>query len=245
MENKFQEYSHKNTHFYYSDIPLLLESAIKNINHKDFTLLDLGCGDGRWLYVLQQRGLLTRAKEVVGVDLSPVRIKIVKRNIKSVKTIISDACSVKELKNKSFDFVICSNLIEHVKNDELLLSEIKRVLKDDGVVYFSSVIKKWYGTYIYKVDGKSRLDPTHLREYSSKKQFLELLRRMNFIPIKFKITPLKHSVFVFILKITIRLNLMKPDRRFFLKHSILNKIHKMSMLPIMGYQSIEVFAKHQ
>ena len=40
-------------------------------------------------------------------------------------------------KSNSFDFVFCSSLIEHIKNPDLLLREIKRVLKKNGLCYLS------------------------------------------------------------------------------------------------------------
>ena len=35
-------------------------------------------------------------------------------------------------KNKSFDVIFCSHVLEHVKSEEKSLDEMNRVLKDDG-----------------------------------------------------------------------------------------------------------------
>jgi len=40
-------------------------------------------------------------------------------------------------KAQSFDFVFCSSLIEHIKNPDYLIKEIKRILKDRGLCYLS------------------------------------------------------------------------------------------------------------
>ena len=74
----------------------------------------------------------------------------------------------KKSENEIFDVVISSQVIEHVSDDNELLKEIGRLLKSDGIAYISTVIKKWYGFYIYRNGGKFRLDPTHVKEYPSK-----------------------------------------------------------------------------
>ena len=44
----------------------------------------------------------------------------------------ADLCNL-EFKDDSFDFVFASHVLEHIKDDELALAEIKRVLKSYGV----------------------------------------------------------------------------------------------------------------
>ena len=41
--------------------------------------------------------------------------------------------------------------IEHVPSDHALLREIRRLLKEDGWVYISSVIRKHYVFWLYSV----------------------------------------------------------------------------------------------
>jgi ubiquinone/menaquinone biosynthesis C-methylase UbiE len=41
------------------------------------------------------------------------------------------------LKGNSVDFIFCSSLIEHIQDQNKLVSEIKRVLKPDGICYLS------------------------------------------------------------------------------------------------------------
>ena len=62
--------------------------------------------------------------EIIGVDIYRARIERLKSNLPFVRGIVSDALNVKELPSHSFDFVICSQLIEHVEDDGALLLEI-------------------------------------------------------------------------------------------------------------------------
>ncbi|MFZ4663025.1 MAG: class I SAM-dependent methyltransferase [Caldilineaceae bacterium] len=79
-------------------------------------VLDVGCGDGpyhRWLPI---------TATVVGIDIYPGRGV----NILSVPE------QPWPLQSASFDTVLCTQVLEHVTNVDLLLQEIKRVLKPGG-----------------------------------------------------------------------------------------------------------------
>jgi len=138
-DNLFLDYSRKHVHFYDESIPVLLErglSLVTKCRETKPALLDLGCGDGRLLFALYRKGILTNFACIVGVDISKERIERLRKELPFIKGIISDALNVKELPICSFDFIICLQLIEHVKDDHALVSEIKRLLKDGGLRMF-------------------------------------------------------------------------------------------------------------
>ena len=166
----FDKYSKEHIHFYGGSMRKLLVDLVDKLTPK--SLADFGCGDGAILFGLQRKGLLNRANSVIAIDLSETRLERVKKNIANVETICSDVCDVKQLKDNQLDLVICSQVIEHVDDDKKLLDEIYRVLKSGGYLYISSVVKRWYGWYFYRCNGKWALDPTHLREYSSSQNFV-------------------------------------------------------------------------
>lgn len=240
----FKNYSERHIHFYDLEIPDLLEKAVKSKNSRDFSVVDLGCGDGSLLFSLQKRGLFSNAEKIVGVDLSPERIKNLRENVKNVIGIASDACNVKELENEVFDVVISSQLIEHLPNDIDLLQEIRRLLKRDGVAYISSVIKKRYGFYIYRSKRGFRLDPTHVREYSSKEVFLNLLERSRLKTLKYRIKIVKYPLSDLIIRAFIKMGLIKPfdARNIYMENKWMISIRKL-IIPIFGYYTIEVMCK--
>jgi len=149
-DNLFQSYSKMHVHFYGEDVSRLLESALTLVNNhvKKFSMLDLGCGDGRLVFALYEKGLLENAEEIVGVDISKDRIERLKTNLPFVKGIVADALDLKQLSDFSFDFVTCAQLIEHVENGQALVSETRRLLKHENFVYISSVTKL-SGVYVY------------------------------------------------------------------------------------------------
>lgn len=135
-ERDFRSYSAFHVHFYDYEVPRLLEWGLLEKSRKGrFSILDLGCGDGRLLFSLQFQGLLKNVDRVVGVDISETRVRRLVENVSGVMGLVSDACKVEGLDDGSFDVVICSQLIEHVPNEHALLREIRRLLKDDGYIY--------------------------------------------------------------------------------------------------------------
>tara|TARA_B100000315_G_C14171536_1_gene404788 strand:- start:138 stop:590 length:453 start_codon:yes stop_codon:yes gene_type:complete len=90
-----------------------------------------------------------------------------------------DVCQT-QLPDASIDFLISTQVIEHVQNDSDMVSEIHRILAPNGTVYLSTVFKRWYGWYFYRCNGKWTLDPTHLREYTHDDQLLDILKKRGF-----------------------------------------------------------------
>lgn len=103
-------------------------------------VLDLGCGDGIISLGLATR---TRAKSVIGLDLEPVDTAFLaeqaRRNGVDIKLPhltfgVSDESGL-PLPEDSVDVVITWSVFEHVSDVPKLLSEIRRVLVKDGLLF--------------------------------------------------------------------------------------------------------------
>ena len=95
-------------------------------------ILDLGCGNGVSSRLLNQAGF-----EVVGTDISPLFLDDA-RKWENPK-LRYEVCDVLELPyaDESYD-VICSNeLVEHLPDVETALSEMVRVVCQDGMIVIS------------------------------------------------------------------------------------------------------------
>jgi len=243
LKKKWEHYS---VHFYSTQVAALLKTAVEKVAKKRdrFDILDLGCGDGRMLFGLQQEGVLRQAGNITGVDISEVRINRLKQNIQRAVGIISDACSVTEMKDKSFDMIICSQVIEHVPNDALLVKEIVRLLRPDGYAYISSVVKRKYGLWIYRNRGKFRVDPTHVREYESTEEFTRLLKSNGLMPEEVVLVPIKYSISEIIIRLLILLNIYRSDNvsDIFRRHSFVNSLRRIS-IPVPGYSVVEAVCR--
>jgi 2-polyprenyl-3-methyl-5-hydroxy-6-metoxy-1,4-benzoquinol methylase len=244
QKNSFLNYSTEHVHFYGTDIPRLLEMGLTLTTKslKEFNLLDLGCGDGGLIFALHHKGFLANAGKIVGVDISKKRIERLQNNLRFVKGIVADALDVRQLPSRSFDFVVCAQLIEHVENDRALVREIGRLLKHGGFAFVSSVIKKWWGFYIYFNHGSFRLDPTHVREYASKQELLDVFAHEELEIVKVQTEPVRFPIADALVRMSIRVGLMQPDAEFYQTHKGLNRLRRLKM-EVPGYQIVEVLAK--
>ena len=170
-----EEYA-KRTQFYAEVVPPLLRDLLGGAQWD--SCLDLGCGDGSLLYALNKQGYLT-GKSVYAVDISQARLDQVKQINPDIMCLRSDACQT-QLQGGSIDFLISTQVIEHVEEDADMVREIRRILARNGTVYLSTIFKKWYGWYFYRCNGRWTIDPTHLREYTQDRQLLDIFRRYDF-----------------------------------------------------------------
>ena len=91
---------------------------------KDFTILDVGCGNG------QISEYFMHKNTVYGVDVED------KRNDTASEfqfSLIED--EILPFEEDTFDIVVSHHVIEHVNDQSKHLSEINRVLKNNGCVY--------------------------------------------------------------------------------------------------------------
>jgi SAM-dependent methyltransferase len=87
--------------------------------------LDLGCGDGR-LSALLDAGSLTVA------DVSAVALERARRRLPEARVVELDPDAPLPLGDGAFDLVLCAETLEHVRDVQLFLSEIRRVLQPRG-----------------------------------------------------------------------------------------------------------------
>ncbi len=94
------------------------------------SVLDVGCGLGQLTYALKRRGLQAR-----GIDLSQRAVQFGRRILEEmgsqVQIDLGDALDI-PYPQGTFDAVVSCDVIEHVPEQRLFLSEIYRALKPGG-----------------------------------------------------------------------------------------------------------------
>jgi ubiquinone/menaquinone biosynthesis C-methylase UbiE len=130
------------------------------------TVADVGCGAN----LIYDEALIELGKHVVGVDFTFSFLKLAPANT-SVSLIQGDATAL-PFPAEAFDAVICSETVEHIPNDLMVVNELARVLRKRGLLFFT-VPNLWNAARIIqmvkKLDPKVRLMTGHLREYSLEK----------------------------------------------------------------------------
>jgi SAM-dependent methyltransferase len=158
-------FNSENTNWWYvvrrKLITQILYSVPKNLNQK---ILDIGCGTGRNLVLLSQFG------NPFGIDIAPEAINFCqKRHLKNVYLVKNDRYPFPD---KFFDLVTCFDVLEHVKDERTILSEINRVLKVDGhlIILVPAAPILW---------GRLDTDSHHYRRYT-KINLAEMLEENGF-----------------------------------------------------------------
>jgi len=100
--------------------------------------LDVGCSSGV---------ITTYAaryfKRVTGLDYDTIGLKLVTEEQKKESLYIRGDAMQLPFDDDSFDAIICAQVYEHVPNDLRLFAEIERVLRPNGMVFFSGPNKAY------------------------------------------------------------------------------------------------------
>lgn len=131
-------------------------------------LLDVGCCDGVLLYLAAQKNIVK--SELHGIDISETTTTFARQKLlefPQLKTYV-EVCDAHKInkENDYFDCVVCGETLEHVKNDMVVIGEIYRVLKINGVLLAS-------------VPRDGHLSKEHIRLYN-KKSFNKLIECVGF-----------------------------------------------------------------
>jgi len=126
---------------------------------KGQSVLDIGSGFGHGAALMDANG----AKQVITFDLDKIKIRKVHgiySNSVNINLFVMDAQRI-GLKDHSIQMITCFEVIEHVPEPNLLLSEIQRILRGDGILFLTTPNKK-----IRLLPFQRPWNPEHLREYS-------------------------------------------------------------------------------
>jgi SAM-dependent methyltransferase len=87
--------------------------------------LDVGCGDGRLTAELDTASL-------TAADVSAVALERAAARLPGARLLELDPDAPVPLEDAAFDLVLCAETVEHVRDVQLFLSEIRRVLRPGG-----------------------------------------------------------------------------------------------------------------
>lgn len=107
---------------------------------KDKDVLDIASGEGYGSHILAQV-----ARHVAGVDISPEAVDHAREHYKKDNLVFNQGSGDNiPLPEKSVDLAVSFETLEHLETQEEMLGEIKRVLKNDGLLLISTPNRKAY-----------------------------------------------------------------------------------------------------
>lgn len=130
---------------------------IKKFLFPGANVLEVGCGDGYGTDYINRPDLKLEA-----IDVSKDAIKVAKSKYKNINFKSFNGKNFKYLDN-SFDVILSFQVIEHVESVSDYLSELKRILKPNGVLIITTPDRRYRLT-----KNQKPWNPFHLREYDLK-----------------------------------------------------------------------------
>lgn len=97
--------------------------------------LEVGPGSGVYLPYLSETSV-----DVIAADIEPIHLEHLKpleekyKNLKLMKDDITNTA----LQNTFFDFILCSEVIEHIENSQAVLNNFAKILKPDGTLVLTT-----------------------------------------------------------------------------------------------------------
>jgi ubiquinone/menaquinone biosynthesis C-methylase UbiE len=133
-----QKKSEKHNEWRLNHYPFYKELIGLDEPHNNEVIMDYGCGPGNDLIHFMK----TKAKKIIGVDISKKALKFAQHRVslytnnvipvELIKTI--DGNDTIPLENNSIDYIICSGVLHHTSNPNIILKEFFRVLKNNSYI---------------------------------------------------------------------------------------------------------------
>lgn len=176
--HKFYGKNPKDSYDIYKKTQVIIKSLKKlSINLQNKNILDIGFGTGTTLLNLPKNKCNLYGTEFVIEACFNLKFKI--RNDKTPINLILSSIVKIPFKDNTFDIIICSHVLEHIKEDYLAIMEIWRILTEGGILIFLTPNENY---------GNSNI--SHFRNYSHK-DLKKLVK--NRFSIKFR---LKYRTFI-------------------------------------------------
>lgn len=180
-----------------------------NIKKGD-TILDVGCGLGYFTDLMSRQGA-----SCVGIDLDKECIDYCQKNMQGDYQL----CDINKLPfpDKTFDKVLCTEVLEHINHNGVVLDEIRRVVKDNGIIIVTTPCSSgMFGAFFKRighssVDGNSR--EYHWHKGYTERELYKLLDKYDICPLRTEYTLVALTeIFMGITKIMVRaMRLKKID----------------------------------
>lgn len=128
------------------------------------SVLDVGCGRGYGFEIIALRGNMQ-----LGIDISATFLSEAKHQFPT-KFFACGSGDALPLADHSFDSILAFEVIEHAKDGQLFLEELRRVARQNAFIAVSTPNKR-----VSSGDSRTPLNKFHHREYDAK-EFYALLK---------------------------------------------------------------------
>jgi ubiquinone/menaquinone biosynthesis C-methylase UbiE len=122
------------------------------------SVIDVACGDGWGRLMLMEAG----ASSVLGVDASDAAVNAARSRLVPGFRVERAGATELPVADRSLDVVVSFETLEYLARPRRFLSELRRILKDDGILLLSTP----NAAHTRPLDGVPH-NPFHVREYTA------------------------------------------------------------------------------
>lgn len=142
--------------------------ACRYVNEK--IVLDISCGTGYGSKILREAGAI----KIVGIDVSEEAVDFARNKYRmdGLEFRVGNILDIDSLENY-FDVITCFETIEHIENQKKTFTELRKVLKSEGLLIISSPNRKLTSPSKFISDHPN--NPYHTKEYSTE-EFVSILK---------------------------------------------------------------------
>ena len=147
MTKKYHKYTNYSRYVDFKRLDFIIQSIGNNSDKNTLEGLDMGCGIGNITLPLASLGY-----RMTGIDISPKNINTAKSRKITVDNpffLVGDAENF-SLEKENLDFVICSEVLEHLHSPHKALNLINKILKNKGLLIVT--VPNGYGPYSLMAD---------------------------------------------------------------------------------------------
>lgn len=146
--------------------PARVEFIKKYTQLNETKLIDVGCGGG-----ILAESLAKEGADVTAIDLAPQSIEIAKLHLYESNLNVNYECI--EISEKAqaapqqFDVITCMEMLEHVPDPEYIIAECAKLIKPDGIAFFSTLNRnfKSYALGVVAAEYLLKLVPVGTHDY--------------------------------------------------------------------------------
>ncbi len=200
----------------------ILKTAKKYLKKGDNTIVDIGCGLGDILNMLKNMKLHDGSNiNIIGTDISDTQIEFCRKNIPDMPLYRAPAERL-PLSDGSTDIAILADVIEHVFDVNLTLSEIARILKTGGLLIITTpnvynkkkrtirVLSFLVNKILYRKTDFQFENVDVKEEFISKQNLISYTESAGFRIVAYRCIELNHKVIRFINNVPLLKLLLRP-----------------------------------
>lgn len=143
--------------------PARIQFIEKFMTLKDQCILDVGCGGGVLAEGLAKKGAL-----LTGIDVERDAVATATQHAREAQLSLSYTCvPIEDFDASPFDAITCMEMLEHVKNPDLIIQHCVRLLKPGGYLFLSTINRtlKAYASVVIAAEYVLGLLPRQTHDY--------------------------------------------------------------------------------